>query len=187
MITSVRAASPRSRLPVPTSILGASALVIVVSAACTSRSAPGPAAGRPTPSSLAVTSSSSVSVTPGDLVGADSSGGGRGAANSPVGGHAGPSRLGLPGSVASSGAITVGGGSAGSATIAGCPLFPADNAWRTDVSSAALDPHSNAWVASIGSGNLHPDFGANADYGIPYVVVAASQPTVPITFTDYGD
>jgi hypothetical protein len=43
-------------------------------------------------------------------------------------------------------------------------------------------------VASIGaSAHLHPDFGSDPSYGIPYVVVPASQPKVPITFTDYGD
>jgi hypothetical protein len=76
----------------------------------------------------------------------------------------------------------------GGATIAGCPLFPSDNAWRRNVSTDPLDPHSAAWVASIGaSGHLHPDFGSDPSYGIPYVVVPASQPKVPITFTDYGD
>jgi hypothetical protein len=77
---------------------------------------------------------------------------------------------------------------ASGASIAGCPLFPADNPWRRDVSGDALDPHSDAWVASAGSStNVHPDFGSNPDYGIPYVTVPASQPKVPITFTDYGD
>jgi hypothetical protein len=76
----------------------------------------------------------------------------------------------------------------GPPTIAGCPLFPADNPWRRNVSADPLDPHSAAWVASIGAGtDLHPDFGSDPSYGIPYVVVPASQPTVPITFTAYGD
>ena len=73
-------------------------------------------------------------------------------------------------------------------TIAGCPLFPADNPWRRDVSNDPLDPHSGAWVASVGAGvNVHPDFGSNPSYGIPFVVVPAGQPKVPITFTAYGD
>jgi hypothetical protein len=76
----------------------------------------------------------------------------------------------------------------GGATIAGCPLFPADNAWRRDISHDPLDPRSSAWVASAGVANhLHPDFGSNPSYGIPYVVVPASQSQVPITFTAYGD
>jgi hypothetical protein len=73
-------------------------------------------------------------------------------------------------------------------TLAGCALFPADNAWRHDVSGDPVHARSAAWIASIGGGtNLHPDFGANPDYGIPYVEVPASQPKVPIGFTDYGD
>jgi hypothetical protein len=73
-------------------------------------------------------------------------------------------------------------------SIAGCSLFPSDNPWRRDISNEPLDPHSGAWVASVGSGvHLHPDFGSDPSYGIPYVVVPASQPKVPITFTAYGD
>jgi hypothetical protein len=73
-------------------------------------------------------------------------------------------------------------------TIAGCSLFPADNAWRRDVSSDPVSPESDAWVASIGAAShVHPDFGSDPTYGIPYVVVPASQPKVPITFTAYGD
>lgn len=76
----------------------------------------------------------------------------------------------------------------GGATIAGCPLFPADNPWRQDISRLPVDPHSAAWVASAGSStNLHPDFGSDPTYGIPYIVVPANQPKVPITFTAYGD
>jgi hypothetical protein len=46
-------------------------------------------------------------------------------------------------------------------------------------------------IASIGLDvGLHPDFGtvyAGAPNGIPYIVVAGSQSTVPINFTAYGD
>jgi hypothetical protein len=74
------------------------------------------------------------------------------------------------------------------ASIAGCSLFPADNAWRRNVSADPVDPHSAAWVSSIGaSTHLHPDFGSDPSYGIPYVVVPANQATAPITFTAYGD
>jgi hypothetical protein len=74
------------------------------------------------------------------------------------------------------------------ASIGGCPLFPADNAWRRDVSSDLVDPRSNAYVRSIGEGAfVHPDFGSNPDYGIPYVVVPRDQGKVRITFTEYGD
>jgi hypothetical protein len=74
------------------------------------------------------------------------------------------------------------------ARIAGCPLFPADNAWRQDISHAPVNKHSAAWVRSIGRNvDLHPDFGSNPSYGIPYEVVPASQKKVPIRFTAYGD
>jgi hypothetical protein len=76
----------------------------------------------------------------------------------------------------------------GGPAIAGCPLFPPDNPWRRDISSDPLDPHSDAWILSVGpSSHLHPDFGSNPSYGIPYVVVPASQTKVPIRFTAYGN
>jgi hypothetical protein len=79
-------------------------------------------------------------------------------------------------------------GLTGSASIAGCPLFPPDNPWRRVISGAALNPRSAAWVASIGGSRyLHPDFGSDPSYGIPYSVVPASQPKVAIGFTAYGD
>ena len=75
-------------------------------------------------------------------------------------------------------------------SLGGCPMFPADNAWNQDVSQLPLHPRSAAMIAQIqadGGDFLHPDFGENPDYGIPYVVVPASQPLVPITYTAYGD
>ena len=48
-------------------------------------------------------------------------------------------------------------------------------------------PESESYVDSIGaSAHLHPDFGTNPSYGIPYTIVPASQPKVPIKFTKYG-
>ncbi len=75
-------------------------------------------------------------------------------------------------------------------TVGECPVFPPDNAWNTDISAYPVDPRSDAYVASIsadGDEYLHADFGEDPDYGIPYVVVDADQPFVPVTFTDYGD
>lgn len=74
-------------------------------------------------------------------------------------------------------------------TIAGCPVFPDDNAWNRPIANDPVDPNSATYIASINSGAqfLHADFGANPDYGIPYSVVAAGQAKVPITFTDYAD
>ena len=78
--------------------------------------------------------------------------------------------------------------SGGSASIAGCPLFPASNPWRQNVSALAVNSHSAAWVSSIGaSAHLHPDFGSDPSYGIPYGVVPANQPKVAVRFTAYGD
>lgn len=72
-------------------------------------------------------------------------------------------------------------------TLAGCPVFPADNAWNRDISQAPVDPRSDAYIRSIGlEGHLHPDF-ASRTYGIPFRVVPKGQRRVPIHFTDYGD
>ncbi len=73
-------------------------------------------------------------------------------------------------------------------TLGGCRVFPADNPWNTDISQYPVDPNSAAYLARMNAAttNLHPDFGSNATYGIPYVIVGASQPLVPVTF-DYAD
>lgn len=74
--------------------------------------------------------------------------------------------------------------------IAGCPVFPADNAWNRDVSRDPVDPRSDAYLRSIGRGlRLHPDFGSgrNGDYGIPITIAPASQPARRLRFTDYPD
>jgi hypothetical protein len=76
-----------------------------------------------------------------------------------------------------------------SPTIAGCPVFPANNYWNTPVDGLALHASSSTWVNSIGaSGRLHPDWGnVLADnYGIPFATVTGSQPEVPITFAPEG-
>ena len=75
------------------------------------------------------------------------------------------------------------------ASLEGRRPFPDDNPWNTDVSAAPIDANSARLIASCGIRNLHPDFGTTwngAPIGIPYVVVAGSQPTVPVTF-DYED
>jgi len=77
------------------------------------------------------------------------------------------------------------------ASLNGRLPFPADNAWNQAVDTEPVDPNSANLIASIGlTAGLHPDFGANwngGPFGIPYVVVGAETPTVPIVFTDYGD
>jgi len=78
------------------------------------------------------------------------------------------------------------------AALNGALPFPSDNPWNLDISQAPVDPNSAALIASIGAGTgLHPDFGAGlyngAPIGIPYVVVAGTQPRVPVRWTAYGD
>ncbi len=75
-------------------------------------------------------------------------------------------------------------------SLGGCPMYPADNAWNQDISQFPLHPRSTQIIAQIqadGLDDLHPDFGENPNYGIPYVVVPATQALVPITYTAYGD
>ncbi len=74
--------------------------------------------------------------------------------------------------------------------IAGCGVFPPDNPWNRDISNDPVDSNSANYIASINATSnkfLHADFGENQTYGIPYTVVTAIQPMVPITFTAYGD
>jgi uncharacterized repeat protein (TIGR01451 family) len=73
------------------------------------------------------------------------------------------------------------------------PLFPPSNWWNLDVSSAPLDPNSAAYISFIGGDILHPDFGGTVGgtggveiYGLPYIVVSASQPKRTVTFS-YAD
>ncbi len=75
-------------------------------------------------------------------------------------------------------------------TLGGCPMYPGDNAWNTKIRDAPLVADSTAMVAYIqahGGDNLHPDFGENPAYGIPYVIVPANQPQVPISYDAYED
>lgn len=67
-------------------------------------------------------------------------------------------------------------------TLAGCPMFPADNPWNRDVSGDAVDAHSADYLAFMGAGSLklHPDFGGQ--YGQPFAVVPPGQARVPMTF-----
>ena len=74
--------------------------------------------------------------------------------------------------------------------IDGCPVFSPTNAWNQEVASAPPHPLSAQIInkiQSIGLDNLHPDFGENPLYGIPFVVVPATQTPVPIIYGLYGD
>jgi hypothetical protein len=80
------------------------------------------------------------------------------------------------------------GSRAGAPREGGCPVLPASNPLNRDISRAPVDPRSPAYVAGIGAtGHLHPDFGSNPGYGIPYTVVGAQQPKVPISFDEFGE
>jgi hypothetical protein len=69
-----------------------------------------------------------------------------------------------------------------------CPILPASNPLNRDISHLPVDSHSASYISSIGAGtHLHADFGSNPSYGIPYAVVAAGQPKVPIRFTEFGE
>jgi hypothetical protein len=67
-------------------------------------------------------------------------------------------------------------------SLAGCPMFPADDDWNRDVSADPVDPHSADYLAFMGAASLYlqPDFGAL--YGQPFMVVSATQPRVPMSF-----
>lgn len=75
----------------------------------------------------------------------------------------------------------------GGSSVGGCAMLPPDNAWNRDISTLPVRSESATWVTSVGAVNLHADFGSNPSYGIPFVVVPATQPPLPITFTAYGD
>ncbi len=75
------------------------------------------------------------------------------------------------------------------------PTFPPDCALNTRIDSLPVLANSANLVASIGVNTpLHPDFGTSFNdngtvvpSGIPYNVVGAGQPLVPIVFTLYAD
>ena len=72
--------------------------------------------------------------------------------------------------------------------IGGCPVFPPTNAWNTEIASAPLHPLSAQIIAhinSIGGKFVHPDVGST--FGIPFIVVPATEPLVPVTYDPYGD
>ena len=76
------------------------------------------------------------------------------------------------------------------ASLHGKRPFPPDNSWNQDISNSPVDPNSANLIKSIGADAvLHPDFGTvwnGAPNGIPYIVVAGTQPLVPVSFRSYG-
>jgi len=81
-------------------------------------------------------------------------------------------------------------GAAGAQQIAGCAVFPTDSIWNARVDSLPLDSASASYITTIGADTgVHADFGSGewppnsgSPIGIPYVVVSASQPLVPVSF-----
>jgi hypothetical protein len=79
------------------------------------------------------------------------------------------------------------------ASVGGCQLFPADNAWNHEVSQDPVAANSDALLSVMSPGNaVHLDLGTTEEYyGIPFTVVPADQPLVPIAFgtdgADYSD
>jgi len=72
-------------------------------------------------------------------------------------------------------------------TLAGCPMFPADNIWNARVDGQPIDAHSAAWIDSIGRGTgLHMDFGSGTwdggPIGIPYNLADAGTPMFRLDF-----
>lgn len=76
-------------------------------------------------------------------------------------------------------------------TVAGCPVFSADNPWNRRVDRLPVARNSATLIRSIGlDARFHADFGSGTwdggPIGIPYVVVDGDQPRVKVTF-DYAD
>jgi hypothetical protein len=76
-------------------------------------------------------------------------------------------------------------------TVAGCPVFPADNAWNRRVDRLPVARNSATLIHSIGlDAHFHADFGSGlwdgGPIGIPYTVVDGGQQRVKVTF-DYAD
>ncbi len=87
-------------------------------------------------------------------------------------------------------AMPAGAGAADAPSIAGCPIFPATNAWNQRVDHLRVAPNGATLIRSIGLDSpVHADFGSGTydggPIGIPYTVVPRTQPRVKTTF-DYA-
>ncbi|MFP5245333.1 MAG: hypothetical protein ACLGH0_01470, partial [Thermoanaerobaculia bacterium] len=72
------------------------------------------------------------------------------------------------------------------------PLFPGNNWWNLDISNAPVAQNSQSFINFIGTNQqLHPDFGGDAGdgevYGMPFIIVAGSQPKLTVDFVLYAD
>jgi hypothetical protein len=89
------------------------------------------------------------------------------------------------------GVVALGGSSASTPRIAGCPVFPASNVWNQRVDRLPVAANSRAVVDSIGADTgLHADFGSGlwngGPIGIPVTVVRNGVPKSRVSF-DYAD
>jgi hypothetical protein len=100
--------------------------------------------------------------------------------------------LGLTATVLAGSAFGLSTRSAGSPTLAGCPVFPASNVWNQPVNTLPVAADSAQLIASIGlTAGVHADFGSGLydgqSIGIPYVVVnGKTTPKSRVKF-DYAD
>ncbi|HXE44153.1 MAG TPA: hypothetical protein VN635_03040 [Conexibacter sp.] len=74
--------------------------------------------------------------------------------------------------------------------VAGCPVFPATNAWNQRVDRLPVARNSTTLIRSIDlSAHVHADFGSGTwdggPIGIPYTLVGAGQRRVSVSF-DYA-
>jgi len=72
-------------------------------------------------------------------------------------------------------------------TLAGCPVFPADNPWNQRVDRLPVAPNSARIITRIGLGaRVHPDFGSGLyngePIGIPFAIVSRHTRRVPVSF-----
>ena len=77
------------------------------------------------------------------------------------------------------------------ANLNGFVPFPSTSLWNSEISSAPVDPNSANIINFIGATvTLHPDFGAGTfqhqTIGIPYQVVAGTQPKVNVKLGLYA-
>jgi hypothetical protein len=123
----------------------------------------------------------------GTATGGALSGGAGGSGNGGSAGNAGGSGASGGGGSPSGGASGSGGAATGgttgtspgaSPTIAGCPIFPANNIFNTPIDKLPVHPQSAAFMGTIGQYNIHLDLGMSENmakpstyYGIPYNVV----------------
>jgi hypothetical protein len=66
-----------------------------------------------------------------------------------------------------------------SPNVAGCDIFPSDNAWNRDVSKDAISKDSAMYIAAMApNSKMHPDWGTFTEqYGIPINMGTGAPPT----------